>query len=60
MCVCVHMYVSIMFCDYFQTDNFKLHTRWKNFGKKLRRLRQQIVKDQAFAFAFDKVCLDYV
>ena len=36
-------------------DNKTMYQKWLKIGEKLKKLRQQIVKSQVFAFAFDKV-----
>ena len=37
-------------------ENKNLYVKWKSLGGKLKKLREQIIKSQSFAFAFDKVC----
>lgn len=32
-----------------------LHSQWQSLGKSLKKLRQQIMRSQAFAFSFDEV-----
>jgi midasin len=40
-----------------KNDNRSLNSKWQKLGKKLKRLRYQLIKCQAFAFAFDKGAL---
>ena len=51
-------YLLICACMLFSSaeGNKSLNEKWGRLGMKLKKLRQQLVKSQTFAFTFDKVC----
>ena len=44
----------------FTDVNKPLYEKWQVLSEKLKTLRQQILKSQPFAFAFDKVCMLFI
>ena len=41
--------------DFVSGTGRNLYSQWQNLGKSLKKLRQQIMRSQAFAFSFDEV-----